>query len=63
MANRKKRLEKGIESLNEQIEVHEEKLRKAEEDGNIELSDYYKKEIESKRKYKEEKERILGKGG
>ena len=63
MANRKKRLEKGIESLNEQIEIHEEKLKKAEEDGNIELSDYYKKEIEAKKKYKEGKERMLDKGG
>ena len=63
MANRTRRLEKGIESLNEQIEIHEEKLKKAEEDGNIELSDYYKKEIEAKKKYKEGKERMLDKGG
>ena len=38
-------------------------MRKAEEEGNIELSDYYKKEIESKKKYKEEKERMFEKGG
>ena len=63
MANRTRRLEKGIESLNEQIEIHEEKLKKAEEDGNIELADYYKKEIEAKKKYKEGKERMLDKGG
>ena len=63
MANRTRRLEKGIESLNEQIKIHAEKMRKAEEEGNIELSDYYKKEIESKKKYKEEKERMFEKGG
>ena len=63
MAGRKKRLKKGIDSLDEQIKLHEEKKRKAEEDGNVELSDYYAKEIESKKKYKEEKERMLEKGG
>lgn len=63
MANRKKRLEKGINSLNEQIRIHEEKKRKAEEEGNIELTGYYEKEIESKRRDKEKKERMLEKGG
>jgi len=63
MASRKKRLKKGIESLNKQIELHEEKKKKAEEEDNIELADYYEKEIESKRRDKEEKERILEKGG
>ena len=63
MANRKKRLQKGIESLEKQIELHEEKLIKAEEDDNIELAHYYKKEIEAKKRDKEEKQRILDKGG
>lgn len=63
MVNRKKRLERGIESLNEQIELHEEKKKKAEGEGNIELADYYGKEIETKRKDKERKERMLEKGG
>ena len=63
MANRKKRLQKGIESLEKQIRLHEEKLRSAEEEDNIELAGYYKKEIEAKRRDKEEKQRILGKGG
>ncbi len=63
MTNRKKRLKKGIESLEEQLKLHEEKLRKAEEDDDIELAEYYKKEISAKRKDKEEKERILDKGG
>ncbi len=63
MANRKKRLQKGIESLERQIKLHEEKLKKAEEEDNIELSGYYKKEINSKKRDKEEKERLLNKGG
>ena len=63
MANRKKRLQKGIESLEKQIRLHEEKLRSAEEEDNIGLAEYYKKEIEAKKRDKEEKQRILGKGG
>lgn len=63
MANRKKRLEKGIKSLGNQIKIHEEKLRKAEEDDNLELAGYYRKEINAKKKDKEEKLRILNKGG
>lgn len=63
MTNRKKRLQKGIESLEKQIKLHEEKLRKAEEDDNIELAGYYKKEIVAKKRDKEEKQRILNKGG
>ena len=63
MTNRKKRLKKGIESIGKQIELHEEKLRKAEEEDNVELADYYTKEIKSMKEDKEEKERILEKGG
>ena len=63
MANRKKRLQKGIESLGKQIKLHEDKLNKAEEDENIELANYYKKEIEAKKKDKKEKQRMLDKGG
>lgn len=62
MTNRKKRLKKGIESLEKQLELHEDKLRKAEEEHNFELACYYKKEIISKRNDKEEKERLLEKG-
>jgi len=47
MPKRKKRLRKGIESIREQIELHKEKLKAAEKSGNIGLSDYYEKEIES----------------
>ena len=63
MVNRKKRLQKGIESLEKQIQLHEEKLKRAEQEDNIELADYYKKEIDAKKKDKEEKQRILDKGG
>ena len=61
MVNRKKRLQKGVESLNERIEEHEEKLETAEKEGNLELADYYKKEISTFEKDKEKKKRILEK--
>ena len=63
MVNRKKRLQKGIESIEKQIKIHEEKLKKAEEEDNIELASYYKKEIEAKKIDKDEKKRLLEKGG
>ena len=49
---RKKRLKKGIESLKEQISIHEEKLRKAEEEGFVELAGYYEKDIARLKKQK-----------
>ncbi len=58
---RKKRLQKGIESLQKQIELHEEKMKKAGEEGNIELEGYYQKETEAKKKDKERKEALLEK--
>ncbi len=61
MPNRKKRLEKGIESLQKQISLHEEKLKRAEDEGKIELVGYYEKEIEAKKKDKEKKEKFLKK--
>jgi hypothetical protein len=53
---RKKRLEKGIESIKEQIELHKAKLKKAEEEGQEELMDYYYKELNNLVKQKEQKE-------
>jgi len=44
---REKRLQKGIESLEEQRKLHEEKKKLAEEIGNQELVRYYSKEISS----------------
>lgn len=63
MVNRKKRLKQGIESLEYQLDLHDDKLKRAKEDDNLELADYYKKEIAAKRKYMEEKQRMLRKGG
>ena len=61
MPNRKNRLKKGIESLEKQIAIHEEKLRKAKDDGRLELSGYYEKEIENMKGYKKKKEKLLKK--
>jgi len=47
MTNRKKRLKKGIKSLGEQIEYHKEKREQAKKEGNLELEEYYNKEIKS----------------
>jgi len=59
--NREKRLAKGIKSLEEQIKLHEEKREKAIKEGQIELGEYYKKEIETLKKVKEEKKKLLEK--
>ena len=61
MTNRKKRLKKGIESLQEQIELHKEKKKHAEEEGDEDLTRYYIKEIEAKEKAREEKQALLDK--
>lgn len=58
---REKRLQKGIESIEEQIKLHEEKRKKAEEEGKIELAGYYSREIESLKETKQEKEKQLEK--
>ena len=42
----KKKYKKGIESIGQQINIHKNiKLKKALEEGNIELAGYYEKEI------------------
>jgi len=61
MVKRKKRLQRGIESLEKQIEIHKEKKKIAEENGNEELTDYYNREIQSLEQAKEEKEGLLKK--
>ena len=63
MVNRKKKLKKGIESIEEQIKIHEEKRQKALKEDKLELVEYYDKEIEQNKKDKAEKERLLEKGG
>ena len=59
--NRKKRLQKGIESLREQIKIHEEKRKIAEKEGLIELVRYYDKELISKEEALKKKAGILDK--
>ena len=61
MTNRKKRPKKGIESLQEQIELHKEKKKHAEEESDEGLTRYYIKEIEAKEKAREEKQALLDK--
>lgn len=61
MVNRKKRLSKGIESLREQINLHEEKLESAQEQGMEELVCYYNKEIQSKKDDLDKKKKMLEK--
>ena len=58
---RKKRLKKGIESLQWQIENHEEKLKAALAEGKEELARYYDKDIsileDQKKKKKDQLEK------
>ena len=61
MTNRKKRLAKGIESLKQQVKIHQNKKIKAEENGLEDLTKYYKKEIEAKNKDIKKKEILLNK--
>jgi len=42
----KKKIKKGIASIEKQIKVHKDiKLKEAREQGNLELAGYYEKEI------------------
>lgn len=50
MVKRKKRLERGIESLGKQIDLHKIKREKALEEDKIELAAYYTTEIEAKKR-------------
>jgi len=59
MTNRKKRLQKGIESISKQISLHERKKSAAIESGEIELADYYEKELKSLKDSKKNKEEKL----
>ncbi len=59
MANREKRLRKGIESIEEQILIHKEKMKIAIEKGNIDLEGYYKKEIDNLDEAKNRKKRQI----
>ena len=61
MANREKRLVKGLDSLEKQIAFHKEKLKEAETANMEELVRYYQKEIANLKKRKENRENILKK--
>ncbi|MEK6850404.1 MAG: hypothetical protein AABX85_02425 [Nanoarchaeota archaeon] len=52
---REKRLKKGIESMEKQIEKHILKKEKALSDNKIELADYFDGEIESMEKRKKDR--------
>jgi len=58
---REKRLEKGIDSIENQINIHKNKLKEAEEIGDEELVAYYHKDIARLEKQKEQKEEKLDK--
>lgn len=53
---RRKRLEKGIYSLDKQVKLHEEKKKLAKELGDENLVGYYTKEIEALRKRRRDRE-------
>lgn len=61
MPNRKKRLKRGISSLNIEIDKHKIKKKNAEEEGNAELARYYDKEINRLKNNSEKKKKILEK--
>ena len=61
MVNRKKRLEKGINSIGWQIEWHEEKKALAKERKEIDLERYYEKELKGLRAYQKKKKTMLEK--
>jgi len=57
---RKKRLEKGIESLKERIKEHEIKLQEAIEEDREDLISYFSKEITNLKKIEEKKKKQAG---
>jgi len=59
MVKREKRLEKGIDSLEKQKEIHEEKRKNAKEAGEEELVRYYDKEIDKFEKEQAKKKEKL----
>jgi len=58
---RKKRLKKGIESIEKQIDIHGEKLKEAVGRGDDELVSYYKKELIMLEKEEDKKKEQLKK--
>ncbi|MBS3098820.1 hypothetical protein J4462_01260 [Candidatus Pacearchaeota archaeon] len=58
MAKREKRLEKGIKSIEKQIRLHKEKIKKFGREKDY-LEGYWEKEIEDLKKRKENREEKL----
>ncbi len=58
---RKKRLQKGIESIKKQVGIHEEKLEEAKEKGDEDLVRYYIKEIANLEREEDKKKEQLEK--
>ena len=58
MVRRRKRLEKGIESISKQIDLHEKKMADAFGEDNLDLEKYYEKEIKALRKVTERKKKM-----
>ncbi len=61
MPNRKKRLKRGISSLEIEIERHKIKRKRAEEEKNLGLVKYYDREINRLKNNREKKKGILEK--
>lgn len=59
LAKRSKRLRKGIESIERQMSLHEEKRTRAREQKNEPLDEYYRKEIARLKREREKKEQLL----
>jgi hypothetical protein len=62
MVKRKKSLKKGIISIKKQIEIHENKRERARDEGDLDLEKYYEKEIESLKKEKKRKKKLVERG-
>ena len=60
MVKRKKRLQKGIESIEKQIEIHKEKIKKFGHEKDY-LEMYWEKQIRNLKERKEEREGKLKK--
>ncbi len=61
MTKRKKRLEKGLATIEETICIHEQRKKAAHDEGDTYLEEYFDKEIEALTKRKQNREEMLGK--
>ena len=61
MVKRKKRLGRGIKSLEKQIALHKDKRKKALAEGRLELVEYYSREIQARGRDVNKKKRLKNK--